>query len=145
MPAADLSFPPRALPLVAFKCTTAQKCGLWSLQPYHQCTNMCTLATSTLPFSAQICVLWPLQQYLSVHKYVYFGHLNRTFQCTNMCTLATSTVPFSAQICVLRPLKVNSKAKRTSYPLNTRMVVHQRQSGSGIEPKLLSRASSTSR
>jgi hypothetical protein len=66
---------------------------------------MCTLATSTVPFSAQICVLWQLQPYLSVHKYVYFDHINRTFQCTNMCTLATSTVPFSAQICVLWQLQ----------------------------------------
>jgi hypothetical protein len=88
-----------------------------------QCTNMCTLATSTLPFSVQICVLWPLQPYLSVHKYVYFGHLNftfqytnmctlatsnLTFQCTNMCTLVTSTLPFSAQICVVWPLKVKN-------------------------------------
>jgi hypothetical protein len=40
---------------------------------------MCTLATSTVPFSAQICVLWPLQPYLSVHK------------------------------CVLQPLKVNTQ------------------------------------
>jgi hypothetical protein len=97
---------------------SSQICVLWTSQPYpsvhkyvyfghlnltFQCTNMCTLATSTLPFSAQICVLWPSQPYLSVHKYVYFGHLNLTFQCTNMCTLATSTLPFSAQICVLRP------------------------------------------
>jgi hypothetical protein len=77
MPAAAPSVPLRALPLVAFKCPTAQ-----------------------------ICVPWPFQPYLSVHKYVYFGHFNCTFQCTNMCTLAISTVPFSAQICVLRPLKV---------------------------------------
>jgi hypothetical protein len=78
MPAAALSVPLRALPLVAFKCPTAQICVLWSLQPY-----------------------------LSVHKYVYFGHFNLTFQCTNMCTLVTSILPISAQICVLRPLKVN--------------------------------------
>jgi hypothetical protein len=55
--------------------------------------SLCTLAISTLPFSAQICVLRPLQPYHSVHKYVYF---------------ATSTVPFCAQIRVLRPLKVNA-------------------------------------
>jgi hypothetical protein len=60
MPAAALSVPLRALPLVAF------------LMP--DCTNMCTLVTLTLPSSAQICVLWPLQPYLPVHKYVYFGH-----------------------------------------------------------------------
>jgi hypothetical protein len=77
MPAAALSVPLGALPLVAFKCHTAQ-----------------------------ICVLWPLQPYLSVHKYVYFGRFNPTFQWTNMCTLATSTMPFSAQIGVLRPPKV---------------------------------------
>jgi hypothetical protein len=71
-----------------------------------QSTNMCTLVTSTQPFSAQICVLWPLQPYLSEHKYVYFGHFNLTFQSTNMCTLVTSTLPSRAQICVLWPLKV---------------------------------------
>jgi hypothetical protein len=113
MPTVALSVPLRALPLVAFKCPTAQICVLWSLQPWlsvhkyvyfgpfnrgFQCTNMCTFATSTLPFSAQICVLWPLQPYPSVHKYVYFGHFNRTFQCTNMCTFAASTVPFSTSI-----------------------------------------------
>jgi hypothetical protein len=69
-----------------------------------QCTNMCTLVTSTLSSSAQICVLWSLQPYLPVHKYVYFDHFNPTFQCTNMCTLVTSTLPSSAQICVLWPL-----------------------------------------
>jgi hypothetical protein len=69
------------------------------------CTNMCTLVSWTLPFSAQICVLWPLQPYLSVHKYVYFGQFNPTFQCTNMCTLVSWTLPFSAQICVLWPLQ----------------------------------------
>jgi hypothetical protein len=57
-----------------------------------QCTNMCTLATSTFSL-------------VSVHKSVYFGHFNISFQCTNMCTLATSTLPFCARICVLRPLK----------------------------------------
>jgi hypothetical protein len=80
MPAAALSVPLKALPLVAFKC-----------QP------------------AQMCVLWPLQPYLSAHKYVYFGHFNLTFQCTNMCTLDTSTLYFSSQICVLRPLKVKDE------------------------------------
>jgi hypothetical protein len=99
---------------------TAQICVLWPLQPYFpvhkyvyyvhfnltfQCTNMCTLSTSTLLSSAQICVLWPLQPYFPVHKYVYFLHFNLTFQCTNMCTLATSTLLFSAQICVLWPLQ----------------------------------------
>jgi hypothetical protein len=103
MPAAALSVPLRALPQVAFKCPTAQICVLWSLQAYlsvhkyvyfghfnptFQCTNMCTLVTSTLPFSSQIFVLWSLQPYLSVHKYVYFGHFNVTFQFTNMCTSA---------------------------------------------------------
>jgi hypothetical protein len=120
MPAAALSVPLRALPLVAFKCPNAQICVLWPLQLYlsvhkyvyfghfnltFQCTNMCTLDTSTLPFSAKMCVLWTLQLYLSVHKYVYFGHFNLNFQCTNMCTLGTSTLPFSAQICVLWPLQ----------------------------------------
>jgi hypothetical protein len=57
--------------------------------------------------TAQIYVLWPLQPYLPVHKYVYFGHIHLTFQCTNMCSSATSTLPFGAQICVLWPLKVN--------------------------------------
>jgi hypothetical protein len=120
MPAAALSVPLSALALAAFKCPIAQICVLWLLQPYlsmhkyvyfghfnlaFQCTNMCTLVTSTLPFSVQICVLWSLQPYLSVHKYVYFGHFILTFQCTNMCTLVTSTLPFSAQICVLRSLQ----------------------------------------
>jgi hypothetical protein len=115
MPAAALSVPLRALPLVAFKCPTAQICVLWSLQPYlpvhkyvyfghfnptFQCTNMCT---------------WPLQPYLSVHKYVYFGHFNLTFQCTNMCTLATSTLPFSAQICVLWPLQTYLSVHKYVY------------------------------
>jgi hypothetical protein len=76
MPAAALSVPLRALSLVAFKCPTAQICVLWSLQPYP-----------------------------SLHKYVYFGHFNLTLQCTNMCTLVTATLPFSAQICVLWPLQ----------------------------------------
>jgi hypothetical protein len=75
MPVAALSVPLRAPKLVAFKCQTAR-----------------------------ICVLWQLQPYLSVHKFVYFGHFNLTFQCTNMCTLATSALPSSAQICVLWPL-----------------------------------------
>jgi hypothetical protein len=88
MPTVALSVPLSALPLVAFKCPIPQICVLWLLQTYlsvhkyvyfghfnltFQCTNMCTLATSTLPLSAQICVLWLLQPYLSVHKYVYFG------------------------------------------------------------------------
>jgi hypothetical protein len=34
MPAAALSVPLRALPLVAFKCPTARICVLWPLQPY---------------------------------------------------------------------------------------------------------------
>jgi hypothetical protein len=116
MSAAALSVPLRALPLVAFKCPNAQICVLWPLLPYlsvhryvyfghfyltFQYTNMCTLATSTLPFSTPICVLWSLLPYLSVHRYVYFGHFYLTFQYTNMCTLVTSTLPFSAQICVL--------------------------------------------
>jgi hypothetical protein len=66
------------------------------------CTNICTLATSALPFIAQICVLWPFL-YLLVHKYVYFGHFSLTFHCTDMCTLAIS-LSLSAQICVLWPL-----------------------------------------
>jgi hypothetical protein len=100
MPAAALSVPLRALPLVAFKYPTAQICVLWSLQPYipvhkyvyfghvvtFQCTNMCTSVTSTLPYSAQLCVLLSLQHYLTVHKNVYFGQFNHTIQCTNMCT-----------------------------------------------------------
>jgi hypothetical protein len=83
------------------------------------CTNMCTLATATVPFSAQMCVLWPLQPYLSVHECVYSGHFDPTFQCTNVCTLATSTLPFSARMCVLRPLKVNSSlsGQLTEYSL----------------------------
>jgi hypothetical protein len=69
MPAAAPSVPLRALPVVAFKCPTA-------------------LATSTLPCSAQICVLWPLQLYMLVHKHGYFGHFKPTFQRTNVCTSA---------------------------------------------------------
>jgi hypothetical protein len=72
MPAAALSVPLSALALVAFKYSTAQICALWSLAqicvlwPPHKyvyfghLTNMCTLATSTLPLSAQISVLRPL-------------------------------------------------------------------------------------
>jgi hypothetical protein len=112
-------------------------CYLGHFNLNFQCTNMYTSPTSTLPssaqicvlrplqplpFSAQICILRPLQPYLpvhkyvyfghfnlflSVHKYVYFGHFNLTFQCTNMCTSATSTLPFSAHICVLQPLIFN--------------------------------------
>jgi hypothetical protein len=75
-----LSVPLRALPLVAFKCP-----------------------------NTQICVLWPLQPYLSVHKCVYFGHFNLTFQCTNVyfghfnLTFQCTNICTSA---VLRPLKV---------------------------------------
>jgi hypothetical protein len=118
-----MSVPLNALPQAAFKFPNAQIRVLWPQQLFlsvhkyvyfdhfnfsFQCKNMCTLVTSTFPFSAQIYLLWPLQPFLSEHKYVYFGHFNLSFQSTNMCTLATSTSPFSAQIRVLRPLNVNT-------------------------------------
>jgi hypothetical protein len=61
MPATALSVPLRALPLVAFKYPAAQICVLWSLQPYLSVHKYVYLATSTLPFSAQIHALRPLK------------------------------------------------------------------------------------
>jgi hypothetical protein len=60
MSAAALSVPLRALPLVAFaRLRKYVFFGHFILT--LQCTNMCTLVTSALPFSAQICVLRPLK------------------------------------------------------------------------------------
>jgi hypothetical protein len=44
-----------------------------------KCPLLLSVPLSALPLvafkgpNAEICVLWPLQSFLSVHKYVYFG------------------------------------------------------------------------
>jgi hypothetical protein len=115
-----------ALPLVAFKCSTAQICVLWSL---HKCvyfghfTKICTLVTS------QKCVLWPLQPYLLVHRCVYFGHLNHTFQWTNTCT-SFILIPAADVLVLLRALplvalKCSTEKICVLWPLQLYLPVHE--------------------
>jgi hypothetical protein len=73
MAAAALSVSLRALPIVAFKCPSAQIYVLWPLPPYLSVHKYVYFGHFNLTFSAQIYVFRPLQPYLSVHKYVYFG------------------------------------------------------------------------
>jgi hypothetical protein len=102
---------PRQHSGLTFKCRTFETVVAQAGRSLFNCTLLLSVPFRALPLvafrypTAQIRVLWPLQPYLSVHKYVYFGHFSLTFQCTNMCTLATSALPFSAPICVLWPLQ----------------------------------------